>query len=101
MPKGYIIFTEDIHDQDQIDAYAQKAVPTILQAGGQLLVVDDAPAPIEGDWHGTRTVVLEFPSVEAARSWYESAEYQEHAGLRHAAADNKAAIVAGFEPPAG
>jgi hypothetical protein len=37
----------------------------------------------------------------AARNWYHSAEYQEHAPLRHAAADNKAAIVAGFELPAG
>ena len=45
--------------------------------------------------------MLEFESVEAARNWYNSAEYQEHAGLRHAAADNKAAIVAGFEMPAG
>ena len=100
MPKGYIIFTEDIHDQDQINTYAQQAIPTIFQAGGQILVADDAPEPIEGDWHGTRTVVLEFESVEAARDWYRSAEYQEHAPLRHAAADNKAAIVAGFEMPA-
>ena len=72
-----------------------------MQAGGQIVVVDDAPEQIEGDWHGTRTVVLEFESVEAARNWYHSAEYQEHAPLRHAAADNKAAIVAGFEMPAG
>jgi uncharacterized protein (DUF1330 family) len=101
MPKGYVIFTEDIHDQDQIGAYGQQAIPTILQAGGQILVVDDAPEQIEGSWHGTRTVILEFESVEAARSWYTSAEYQAVAGLRHAAADNKAAIVAGFELPAG
>jgi uncharacterized protein (DUF1330 family) len=101
MPKGYVIFTEDIHDQAQIDAYAQQAVPTILQAGGKILVVDDAPEQIEGSWHGTRTVVVEFESVEAARNWYTSAEYQEVAPQRHAAADNKAAIVAGFEMPAG
>jgi uncharacterized protein (DUF1330 family) len=101
MPKGYVIVTEDIHDQAQIDAYAQVAIPTILQAGGRLLVVDDAPEQLEGSWHGKRTVILEFDSVEAARDWYRSAEYQEHAGLRHAAADSNAAIVAGFEMPAG
>jgi uncharacterized protein (DUF1330 family) len=39
--------------------------------------------------------------VEAARKWYTSAEYQEVAPLRHAAADNNAVIVAGFEMPAG
>jgi uncharacterized protein (DUF1330 family) len=101
MPKGYVIFTEDIHDQAEIDAYAQQAIPTILAAGGQLVVVDDAPEQIEGSWHGKRTVILEFESVEAARDWYQSADYQQHAGRRHAAADSNAAILAGFEMPAG
>lgn len=101
MPKGYVIFTEDIHDRPQIDAYAQLAVPTILAAGGKILVVDDAPEQIEGSWHGTRTVVLEFESVEAARNWYTSSGYQEIAPQRHAAADNNAAIVAEFEMPTG
>jgi uncharacterized protein (DUF1330 family) len=100
MPKGYVIFTEDIHDQAEINAYAQQAVPTILQAGGQVLVVDDAPELIEGSWHGKRTVILEFESAAAARNWYTSAEYQGHAGRRHAAADSNAVIVAGFEMPA-
>jgi uncharacterized protein (DUF1330 family) len=101
MPTGYVIFTEDIHDQAQIDAYAQQALPTILQAGGKILVVDDAPEQIEGSWHGKRTVILEFESVEAARNWYMSSEYQEIAPQRHAAADSNAAIVAGFEMPTG
>ncbi len=101
MPKGYVIFTDDIHDQAEIDAYVQQAVPTILQAGGQILVADDAPDPLEGSWHGKRTVLLEFESVEAARNWYRSAEYQGLAVRRHAAADSNAAIVAGFEMPAG
>ncbi len=101
MPKGYVIFTEDIHDEAQISAYAQQAIPTILQAGGQVLVADDAPELIEGSWHGKRTVLLEFESVEAARNWYRSAEYQRLAGRRHAAADSNAVIVAGFEMPTG
>ncbi len=101
MPKGYVIFTEDIHDEAQLNAYAQRAIPTILQAGGKIVVVDDAPEPIEGSWHGRRTVLLEFESVQAARDWYRSAEYQGVAGLRHAAADSNAVIVAGFEPPSG
>jgi uncharacterized protein (DUF1330 family) len=101
MPKGYVIFTEDIHDRAEINAYVEQAVPTILQAGGQIVVADDAPERLEGSWPGTRTVLLEFESVEAARNWYRSAEYQGLAGRRHAAADSNAVIVAGFEMPAG
>jgi uncharacterized protein (DUF1330 family) len=97
MPKGYVIFTEDIRDEAGIGVYAQQALPTILQAGGRVIVADDDPELIEGSWHGKRTVVLEFGTVEAARNWYRSHEYQGVAGLRHAAADSNAVIVAGFE----
>lgn len=32
-------------------------------------MADDAPELIDGSWHGKRTVLLEFESVETARSW--------------------------------
>jgi uncharacterized protein (DUF1330 family) len=37
---------------------------------------------LEGDWRPQRIVVLEFPSVERAREWYSSPEYQEIIPLR-------------------
>jgi uncharacterized protein (DUF1330 family) len=100
MPKGYVIFTEDIRDEAGISVYAQQAIPTVMQVGGRVIVADDAPELVEGSWHGKRTVILEFDSVEAARNWYRSSEYQEVVGLRHAAADSNAVIVVGFEMPA-
>lgn len=39
--------------------------------------------------------------MEAARAWYESAEYAAAKPLRQAAADSNVVIDAGFEPPAG
>ena len=42
---------------------------------------------LEGEWHGTQTVLLEFESVEAAKEWYQSDAYQEALKLRQAAAD--------------
>lgn len=101
MPKGYVMVTETINDQAGYDAYVAKALPTIMQAGGRAIVVHDDPEVIEGTWHGTRTVVLEFDSVEAARNWYKSPEYQAIIGERHASADANAAIVSGFEMPTG
>jgi len=99
MPRGYVIFTEVIRDQTGYDGYVQKALPTIMQQGGRPIVVHDNPEVIEGQWHGSRTVVLEFESVEAARNWYRSPEYQAIVGARHASADANAAIVSGFETP--
>ena len=31
---------------------------------GRVIVADDAPELIEGSWHGKRTVIVEFDSVE-------------------------------------
>jgi uncharacterized protein (DUF1330 family) len=99
MSKGYLIFTEVIRDQAGYDAYVEKALPTVLQSGGRPIVVHDEPEVIEGQWHGTRTVMLEFDSVEAARTWYRSPAYQAVVGERHASADANGVLVGGFELP--
>ena len=100
MPKGYVIFTESIRDLAGYQAYGQKARPTIVQSGGRVIVVHDDPEVLEGQWHGSRTVILEFDSVQAARDWYESPEYQAVVGERHASAEANAVIVGGYEMPA-
>jgi uncharacterized protein (DUF1330 family) len=51
---------------------------------------------IEGEWHGTQTVLLEFESEEAAREWYYSDTYQAAAKLRQAAADCNGVILHGL-----
>lgn len=96
MPKGYAIFTEVIRDKAGYEGYVQKAIPTVTQSGGRLIVVHDNPEVIEGRWHGTRTVILEFDSVEAARTWYKSPGYQAIVGQRHKAAEANAVIVGGL-----
>jgi uncharacterized protein (DUF1330 family) len=96
MAKGYAVVTELIRDPATYMQYVEKAVRTIQQAGGRIIVADDNPTILEGEWHGSRTVILEFDSAEAARRWYDSAEYQEIVGLRHAAAESNAVILSGF-----
>ncbi len=99
MTKGYVVFTEAIHDQAALDAYAAAATPTVLAAGGTAVVVGPPSEVVEGEWHGDTTIVLEFDSVEAATAWYRSDAYQEVASQRQAAADSNVAIFAGFVPP--
>lgn len=101
MPKGYIIFTEDISDPDAIEAYVQVAVPTVIAAGGTPIVASPADHVLEGEWHGNQTVIIEFESVQAAQDWYHSPDYQAVIGQRHAAAHSNVAIISGFEMPSG
>jgi uncharacterized protein (DUF1330 family) len=101
MAKGYVIFSERaIRDQAAMDSYGQASFPTMMQAGGRLLVADDGPDVLEGEWNAVRTVIIEFDSVEAAREWYSSPDYQAAIPLRQAGADTDVVIVAGFEMPA-
>jgi len=95
MPKAYVILTEAIHDPDGMQEYRRLSGPTLAGTGARLLVADGAPAQLEGEWHGSQTVVVEFPSVEAARAWYDSPAYQEAARHRRAAADSNVVIVIG------
>ena len=94
MPKGYIVITEDVKDPGRDGR--------VRQAGQQGDGRGDDPGvrperrELEGEWHGTQTVLLEFESVEAAREWYNSDAYQEAAKLRQAAADCNGAILTGL-----
>jgi uncharacterized protein (DUF1330 family) len=94
MAKGYVILTEAIKDPEGMKAYVQAAGTAM--SGASVLAFDAAPQLLEGNWHGDQTVVLEFESVEAARAWYESEDYQKAAKLRQAAADCNAVILSGF-----
>ena len=100
MPKGYVILTEDIHDAAGMGEYAAASTPSIIEHGARVLVVDENVEVLEGGWHGTRTVIVEFDSVEAARAWYHSPSYQKAQPLRAAASTCNVAILSGFELPA-
>jgi uncharacterized protein (DUF1330 family) len=54
---------------------------------------------LEGDWHPSRVVILEFPDLEAARRWYESPEYEEAKRLREGAAKLRMVAVQGLDEP--
>ena len=97
MTKGYVVFTEAIHDQEALDAYTGAATPTVLAAGARPLIIGPPAEVTEGEWHGDVTVILEFESLDAAVAWYRSDEYQAVIPQRHAAADSNVAIFSGFD----
>ena len=60
------------------------------------IVVDDDVRSIEGDWHGSRLVILEFDDEEAFRDWYDSPEYQAALPLRLSSTDSRGALAKGL-----
>jgi len=94
MPKAYILITEDVKDPAGMAEYGKLAAQTM--GGVTLLSFDSKAEVIEGEWHATQTVLLEFESEEAAKEWYYSDAYQEALKLRQAAADCHGVILHGL-----
>ncbi|MFC8275200.1 DUF1330 domain-containing protein [Streptomyces sp. NPDC057271] len=67
---------------DEVLVYIERIQSTLDPYGGRFLV-HGAPERevLEGEWPGA-LVMIAFPSMEAARSWYDSAAYQEILPLR-------------------
>ena len=75
MSKGYwLAVYKAIHDADQLAAYAKKASGAIAAGGGKFLSRGMPVAMLEGD-EATRTVLIEFPSAQAAIDTYNSEAY--------------------------
>lgn len=94
MPKAYIIARADILDAEAYAAYAAEATLAIAAHGGVPLVRGGRHEALEGPAR-SRNVVLEFPSWEAARAYYFSAQYQAAKALREGAADIEIVLVEG------
>ncbi len=86
---AYLIVNVDVKDPAGFEAYRRAVPATIAQYWGRYLVRGGKHEHLEGDWHPTRLVVLEFPTVEAAKRWYASDEYNKVKPIRlqHAVSD--------------
>jgi len=73
---AYLIANYRITNPEAFAAYPPAVVPTLLAHGAETLVADYDCEAVEGQ-PSSVTIVLKFPSKEAARTWYASREYQE------------------------
>jgi uncharacterized protein (DUF1330 family) len=96
--KGYWIGHVDITDPEGYKPYmAANALP-FGKYGGRFLVRGGTREVVEGKARG-RTVVLEFPSYEAALACYRSPEYQAAAALRRGKSEIDLFIIEGYDGP--
>jgi len=79
---AYVIANVNVHDAASFEEYRRQVPATIAKHGGRYLVRGGRVEPIEGAWNPTRLVVLEFPSIEQARRWYDSEDYRGPKALR-------------------
>ena len=96
MPKAYVIVDMEVIDPERYAAYRELAAPAVEAGGGRYLARGGATEVFEGDRVPHRTVILEFPDMEAARAWYDSPAYLEARSVREGAAVGSFIAVEGI-----
>lgn len=92
----YILNNMTIHDRAEYDSYLRAFLGVFRKFDGEILAAQDAPEPVEGAWPYDRTILLRFPSREAAQRWYESPEYRAIAEHRLAGTKSNVVILDGL-----
>lgn len=95
MTKAYWIAHVSIDDPAAYDAYRRANAEAFAKYGARFLVRGGAQEVVEGTAR-PRSVVLEFPSLQAARDCYRSPEYQCAKALRDPVSDADLVIVEGW-----
>lgn len=94
-PKGYLLFRSEFPDPEAIKPYGRAVVPLAAKFGGRFIALTDRPEPMEGNPDTRRVVLLEFPSLAAARAFWDSPEYAEVKRLREGIGTVEAVLFEG------
>ena len=92
---AYLVASIDVLDPERYEGYKSAASASIAAHGGKYLVRGGNVVRLEGRWHPKRFVVVEFPSAEQAKAWWESVDYAEPKRLRQSSAETDMFIVEG------
>lgn len=92
---AYVIYQGEVFDPERYEEYKRLVAPNIAAAGGRYLVRGGHAEALEGDLPGGRTVVVEFPTMQAAMEWYRSEEYTAIRKIREDAARANIYVVEG------
>lgn len=95
---AYFIIDVKINDPEGIKPYQAKVAETYAPYGGKPIVAGGKVEVLEGRAPHSIVVMLQFPSIEQARAWHESPEYQAILAYRLAAAESNAYLVEGIAP---
>jgi uncharacterized protein (DUF1330 family) len=93
--KAYVIVNVNVKDPARYVDYAKAASPTVTAHGGRYLARGGRAERLEGSASVNRIVVLEFPSYEQAKGWYDSPEYQAAALIRQGCSSGDLILVEG------
>jgi uncharacterized protein (DUF1330 family) len=95
MPKGYLIVHIRVQDKEAFEEFKQLAGAAIKAHDGKVLVRTPNPDHREGAAKGL-AIVIEFKSLEAAQTFYDSEAYNQARAVREKISDTDLVLVEGL-----
>lgn len=98
--KGYLIAEAKVHDAEAYERYKPLSLAAVEQYGGRFIVRGGSSDVLEGNWTPPhRMVIVEFETVEQAKCFYHSPEYQAARHVRDDAAEMNMLVISGVDNP--
>ncbi|MGH8851049.1 MAG: DUF1330 domain-containing protein [Casimicrobiaceae bacterium] len=92
---AYILVDCKVTDAVKYEDYKRLAQACVQANGGKYLVRGAKAEVLEGGWLPNRVVVMEFPTLERARKFHDSADYVAARAARAGAAQMNMVLVEG------
>jgi uncharacterized protein (DUF1330 family) len=92
---AYLVVNIDVTDPTRYQDYIKAVTPTIEANGGKYLARGGRVEVLEGRWNPKRVVIVEFPSAEKAKAWWDSAEYAGPKAIRQSCSRGEIVLVDG------
>ena len=93
---AYMVVDARSSDPERMADYRRLAQIAVEKFGGRYLVRGGVYETLEGSWQPQRLVVLEFPGMDAARTFYDSPEYVAARNARAGVSDFDMLLVEGY-----
>lgn len=93
---AYVLAEIEVTNPDGYKEYTAVVPATIEKYGGRFLTRGGKVEMLEGDWPARRRVLIEFPSMEAAKRWWDSPEYQKPKAMRRANSQGRLLLLEGW-----
>lgn len=92
---AYIIVDIKINNPQAYEEYKKHTPGSLLPFDGKFIVRGGETVTLEGDWTPERIVILEFPTMEKAKAWWNSPGYAPAKLIRQRASHTRMIAVEG------
>jgi uncharacterized protein (DUF1330 family) len=93
---AYFISDASVKNVEALGMFRARAAASISRYGGRYLARAGFVEPVEGTWTPSATIIIEFPDLERARTWYRAAEYASALSVRDDAISRHMILVEGM-----